>query len=148
MPASLRTVLERAIRARQRCSEWFQKSEVRNEYVDKQHIHFIGILIQSLKILEPCVEAEGSARTQRKQDEPSLEGTGSVTNRFVALKAEENPDIDPSGVSEAAAAVNLAQKTKASESEPVIAVYELEDEDEFDEELAFIIFCECRFSSP
>lgn len=35
MPANLRAVVERAIRARQRCSEWFQKSEVHNKYADK-----------------------------------------------------------------------------------------------------------------
>ncbi len=141
MPASLRTVVERAIRARQRCSEWFQKSEVHNKYADKQHTHFIEVLKQSMKILEPCVEAEGSASKHRKQDEPSPEGIASVTNRFAALKVEESPEVDPSEVSEVAVAVNVAQKTKASKSEPVVAVYELEDEDEFDEELAFIIFC-------
>lgn len=141
MPASLRAVLERAIRARQRCSEWFQKSEVRNEYADKQHIHFIEILKQSLTILEPCVEVQGSAKKHQKQDEPSLEGNGSVTNRFTALKVEENRDVDPSEVFEAATAVNVVQTIKASKSDPVIAVYELEDEDQFDEELAFVIFC-------
>lgn len=140
MPASLRTVVERAIRARQRCSEWFQKSEVHNKYVDKQHTHFIEILKQSLKILEPCVEAESSAQSHQKQDEPSLDRNASITNRFAALKVEESPDVDPSEVSEVAAAVNMAQKTKASKDEAV-TVYELEDEDEFDEELAFIIFC-------
>ena len=140
MPASLRTVVERAIRARQRCSEWFQKSDVHNKYADKQHTHFIEILKQSLKILEPCVEAESSAQSHRKQDEPSLDGNASITNRFAALKVEESPDVDPSEVFEAAAAVNMAQKTKTSKDEAV-TVYELEDEDEFDEELAFIIFC-------
>ena len=140
MPASLRTVVERAIRARQRCSEWPQKSDVHNKYADKQHTHFIEILKQSLKILEPCVEAEGSAQSHGKQDEPSLDGNASITNRFAALKVEESPDIDPSEVSEVAAAVNMAQKTKASKDEAV-TVYELEGEDEFDEELAFIIFC-------
>lgn len=145
MPASLRIVVERAIRARQRCSEWFQKSDVHNKYADKQHTHFIEILKQSLKILEPCVEAEASAQKQRKQDEPPLEGTTGITNRFAALEVEESPDVDPSEVSEVAAAVNVSQKTKASKDEPVIAVYELEDEDEFDEELAFIIFCQCRY---
>lgn len=140
MPASLRTVVERAIRARQRCSEWFQKSDVHNKYADKQHIHFIEILKQSLKILEPCVEAEGSAQKHRKQDEPSLQENARIVNRFAALKVEESPDVDPSEVSEVAAAVNMAQKTKDSKDESVI-VYELEDEDEFDEELAFIIFC-------
>lgn len=141
MPASLRTVVERAIRARQRCSECFQKSDVHNEYADKQHTHFIEVLKQSLKILEPCVAAEGSAQKHQREDECSHGGIASVTNRFAALEVEESPDVDPSELSEVAAAVNVAQKTKASKGESVIAVYELEDEDEFDEELAFIVFC-------
>ena len=147
MPASLRVIVERAIRARQRCSEWFQKSNVQNKYADKQHVHFIEILKQSLKILEACVEAEASTQKQQKQDEPPLERTASVANRFAALKVEESPDIDPSQVFEVAAAVNGVQKTKASKGESAIDVYELEDVDEFDEELAFIIFCPCRFIS-
>lgn len=60
---------------------------------------------------------------------------------------EESPDVDPSEVSEIAIAVNVAQKTKASKGELVNAVYELEDEDDFDEELAFIIFCQDCFIS-
>ncbi|KAL8638237.1 MAG: hypothetical protein Q9226_009011 [Calogaya cf. arnoldii] len=140
MPASLQMVVERAVRARQRCSEWFQKSGVSNQYADKQHTHFIGVPEQSLEILKPCMESEPAGPQQQNRDEPSLE-RNSVTNRFSSLKIEETPDIDPTEVSEVAAAINVPAKTKASESELEIAVYELEDEDEFDEELAFIIFC-------
>ena len=146
MPANLRAIVERAIRARQRCSEWFQKSEVHNKYADNQHTHFIEILKQSLKILEPCVEeAEQSAKTHRKRAEPSFEGSTSIANSFAALNVEDLLDVDPSEVSEVAAAVNVAQKTKPSKDGPVISAYELEDEDDFDKELAFIIFCQCRF---
>lgn len=140
MPASLRVVVERAVRARKRCSEWFQKSGVQNQYADKQHNYFIGILEQSLKILEPCVEPKTAGSEQQNQDEPMLE-RNSVTNRFSSLKMEETPEVDPTEVPEVAAAINIPAKTKASEGESDIAVYELEDEDEFDEELAFIIFC-------
>lgn len=144
MPANLRAVVERAIRARQRCSEWFQKSEVHNKYADKQHTHFIEILKRSLKILEPCVEeVERSAETHGKRAEPSFEGSISITNSFAALNVEDPLDIDPSEVSEVAAAVNVVQKTKPSKDGPVISAYELEDEDDLDEELAFIIFCQC-----
>ncbi|KAI4131242.1 MAG: hypothetical protein LQ338_001336 [Usnochroma carphineum] len=141
MPASLRTVVERAIRARQRCSEWFKKSEVRNKYSDKQHTHFIEILKQSLETLDPCVEAEGAGLKYQKQDGPLLERTASVTNRFSMLKVEESPEFDPEQVSEVAGTVNEPTKSQTSKGESEIAVYELEDEDEFDEELAFIIFC-------
>lgn len=146
MPANLRAVVERAIRARQRCSEWFQKSEVHNKYADNQHTHFIETLKRSLKILEPCVEeAERSAGTHGKRAEPSFEGSIKVANSFAALNVEDLLDVDPSEVSEVAAAVNVAQKTKPSKDGPVISAYELEDEDDLDEEIAFIIFCQCRF---
>ena len=143
MPASLRAIVERAIRARQRCSEWFQKSEVHNKYADNQHTHFIKILKQSLKILEPCVEeAELPATPHGKQAEPSFEGSTSIANRFAALSVEDPLDVDPSEISEVAAAVKVAQKTKSSKDGPVVSAYELEDEDDFDKELAFIIFCQ------
>ena len=143
MPASLRAVVERAIRARQRCSEWFQKSEVHNKYADNQHTYFIEILKQSLTILEPCVEeAEPSATTDGKLGEPSFEGSTSISNRFAALDVEDLLDVDPSEIAEVAAAVNVAQKTKPSKDGPVVSAYELEDEDDFDKELAFIIFCQ------
>lgn len=140
MPATLRAVVERAVRARQRCSEWFQKSGVRNQYADKQHTYFISILERSLKILEPCVQSETAGPEQQTQNEPLLESSN-VNNRFSSLKLEETPEADPTEVSEIAAAVNIPAKTAASAGESEIATYELEDEDEFDEELAFIIFC-------
>ena len=146
MPASLRNVVERAIRARQRCSEWFRKSEVHNEYADKQHTHFIKILEQSLQILEPCMEAGETATTHLKNEHSTLEDSASISNRFAVLKVEESPDIDPAEVSEISAEIHVVEKTKASKGEPQVAVYELEDEDEFDEELAFLIFCQYSFS--
>ena len=148
MPATLRAVVERAIRARQRCSEWFQKSEVHNKYADNRHTHFIEILKQSLKILEPCVEeAEPSDKTHGKRAESSFEGSTSIANRFAALNVEDLQDVDPSELSEVAAAVNVAQKAKPSKDGPVISAYELEDEDDFDKELAFIIFCQLHLLS-
>ena len=147
MSASLRAVVERAIRARQRCSEWFQKSKVRNKYADNQHTHFIDILKQSLKILEPCIQdAEPSSKMHGKPAEPSFEGSTSITNRFGALTVKDPRDVDPSEVSEVAAAVNMAQKTKPFKDGPVISAYELEDKNNFDKELAFIIFCQCRLN--
>ncbi|KAI4250806.1 MAG: hypothetical protein L6R42_008622, partial [Xanthoria sp. 1 TBL-2021] len=84
--------------------------------------------------------SEGCWFRATNQDEPLLE-RNSVTNRFSSLKMEETPEVDPTEVPEVAAAINSPAKTKASQGEMDIAVYELEDEDEFDEELAFIIFC-------
>lgn len=143
MPASLRSVVQRAIRARQRCSQWFQRSGVQNQHADKQHLHFIGVLEQSLKILEPCLEMDGVVLDHQKQDETSPEKTASIGNRFTALQVEESPDVDPFEVTEVVAAINVPSKTKTSKGKPEVAVYELEEEDKFDEDLAFIIFCSC-----
>ena len=148
MPASLRSVVQRAIRARQRCSQWFQSSGVQNQHADKQHLHFIGVLEQSLKILEPCMEMDGVVPDHQKQEETSPENTASMGNRFTTLEVEESPEIDPFEVNEVAAAINVAGKTKTSKGKPEVAVYELEEEDQFDEDLAFIIFCSCLFISP
>ena len=52
---------------------------------------------------------------------------------------EESPDADPVEVSEVVVAVNIPPKTNASKTDPEIAVSELNDEDEFDDDLAFII---------
>lgn len=90
-------------------------------------------------------EAERPAEIHGKRAEPSFEGSISVANSFAALHVEDPLDVDPSEVSEVAAAVNVAQKTKPSKDGPVISAYELEDDDDLDEELAFIIFCQCRF---
>ncbi|KAI4250747.1 MAG: hypothetical protein L6R42_008645 [Xanthoria sp. 1 TBL-2021] len=78
MPASLQVVVERVVRARKRCSEWYQKSGVGNQYADKQHTYFIGILEQSLKILEPCVESRIAGSEQQTKMSPCLRVTASL----------------------------------------------------------------------
>ena len=141
LPANLRGIVERAIRARQRCSEWFQKSEVRNPYADKRHDHFIQILRQCLHLLEPNEETKDTTVKHRKQDESESQGKAVFENRFSLLDIDESPEFDPVEDSEVAAAVNEAAKTKTVKGDPEITVYELAGEDEFDEELAFITFC-------
>ena len=141
VPTSLRSIVQRAIRARQRCSQWFQKSGVQNQHADNQHLHFIGVLEQSLKILEPCMEKESVIPAYQKQDKTSPEEATSTKNRFATLEAEEGPNVDLLEVSEVAVAVNVAEKAKISKGKPEVAVYELEEDDKSDEDLAFIIFC-------
>ncbi|KAL8800987.1 MAG: hypothetical protein Q9182_004779 [Xanthomendoza sp. 2 TL-2023] len=141
MPASLLVMVERAVRARRRCSEWFQKSGVHNEYADKQDIHFIQDLEESLKILKLSVEAENAGNEVLAQNDTLSEHSTSLTNRFSSLKTEDSPELNLAQVSGVAAAVSVPEKAKASESDPEVAKYELVNEDDFDEELAFIIFC-------
>ncbi|KAL8985274.1 MAG: hypothetical protein Q9205_000972 [Flavoplaca limonia] len=140
MPTSLRNVVERAVRARQRCLEWFRESGVDNTYADKQHTCFIGVLEQSLKILEPCVESH-IPDPARGNHQGHVETSASISNRFSSLKMEESPDVNPVEVFEVAAAINIPLKANASKTDPELAVYELNDEEGFDDESAFIIFC-------
>ena len=93
---------------------------------------------KSLKILEPCVESHVSDPARRNH-KGHVETSASISNRFSLLKMEESPDADPVEVSEVAVAVSIPPKTNASKTDPEIAVSELNDEDEFDDELAFII---------
>lgn len=86
------------------------------------------------------MQSETAGPERQTQNEPLLESSN-VNNRFSSLKSEETPEADPTDVSEIAAAINIPARTAASAGESEIATYELEDEDEFDEELAFIIFC-------
>lgn len=74
MPAAIITVLKRAIRARKRCSEMFQKSPSQDAESTARHVHFISILEQAMDILEPCIEKE------------SLDITGKERGRYDLLK--------------------------------------------------------------
>lgn len=88
------------------------------------------------------MQTEDTAPQRQKQDDALLERTASITNRFLMLKVEESPEIDPAEVSEVAAVVSVPTKMKASKGKPEIAVYELEGGDGSDEELAFLISCQ------
>ncbi|KAI9053041.1 hypothetical protein LZ554_003311 [Drepanopeziza brunnea f. sp. 'monogermtubi'] len=49
LPNSARRVLERAIRARRRCAEWFEVSKVNNGLSNEGHRYFIQVLEQPLR---------------------------------------------------------------------------------------------------
>lgn len=133
MPANIRNVVERAVRARQRCSECFRTSGVDNPYTDKQHIDFIGIFEQLMNIIETCMESSGSVPA-RQNHRGYVEPNTSISNRFSSLEMEERPDVDPVDVSEIATAVEIPTQTNASKTDPEIAAYEVNDEDEWDDE--------------
>ncbi|KAG8526668.1 uncharacterized protein KY384_008097 [Bacidia gigantensis] len=141
MPASLYRIVQHAIRARQRCSEWFQNAKIRNEHFDKGHTHFVKILQRALEILEPCVVDETAAKKPKDQAKESPKESEDLTNRFSALNMEESPEIDAFEIAEVVAAVHAPQKTKASKGKAIATEYELEDEEEFDADLAFIVYC-------
>ncbi|MCJ1353173.1 MAG: hypothetical protein MMC33_003158 [Icmadophila ericetorum] len=145
LPASLQSIVERAIHARQRCTEWFRKSNIRNRYADesdKRHLHFTGVLEESLKLLGPCLETPTSSSQQPTKPGCSLDidapmSISKLANRFEILEVEELPDIDAFASSPSA---NTTKRAKKSKSKSVVDVYELED-DMDDDDIAFMIFC-------
>ncbi|KAL8996515.1 MAG: hypothetical protein Q9169_003982 [Polycauliona sp. 2 TL-2023] len=141
MPANLRGVVQRAIRARQRCSEWFCKSGVSNHYADKQHTYFTSILEQSMRILEPCMEPTRLDPKQGNFSRGPDETTVPFTEHLSSLELEESSNIETADVSEVADTVNIPIQTTSSKVQDEDVVYELELESGSDQELAFIIFC-------
>ncbi len=145
MPFSLRKVVEKAIGARQRCTEWFQKSKIQNKHSDQQHMHFVKVLEDSLSVLGPCIEDEDSSQQSKKlpKDRENNVSTNlaDITNRFERLVVEDTLDVDDVQVSEVIASINTARKTPSSKGKSVIESFELEDESKEDDDLAFRIFC-------
>ncbi|KAI4274048.1 MAG: hypothetical protein LQ337_004224 [Flavoplaca oasis] len=97
MPANIRNVVERAVRA------------------------------------QTCMESSGSVPA-RQNHRGYVEPNTSISNRFSSLEMEERPDVDPVDVSEIATAVEIPTQTNASKTDPEIAAYEVNDEDEWDDE--------------
>ncbi|KAL8669911.1 MAG: hypothetical protein Q9168_005518 [Polycauliona sp. 1 TL-2023] len=138
MPATLRAVVERAIRARKRCSEWFRQSGVSNQYADQQHIYFIGILEQSMQILEPCIEPSGQDPEQGSLSPEHDETTNSTAKHLSSRNLQESLDVDPADTFDSGSDSGKSASAPGADGNNV---YELDFEDGFDEELAFIIFC-------
>lgn len=141
MPSSLRSVVERAIQARRRCTEWFQRSDIRNEYSNQQHKHFVNVLTDSLKILEPCVDDRIFPEKSKEFTTGNSTNLAGITNRFDTLAFDDATIIDDVEVSKNMASVGTARKTPASKGKPVIESFELDDEEKDNDDLAFRIFC-------
>ena len=142
LPAGLRNIVERTIRARQRCAEWFRRSKVQNKYSNEGHAHFIKVLEQSLDILDPSPATSSPASKEGTKTTPittAANSVGDLANRFGLLDVEDTPHVDdPADVAEIVNSANTPKKTKASKGKPVVQTYELEDDEE---DMAFLIFC-------
>ena len=145
MPSSLRSVVERAIRARRRCTEWFRKSKIQNKYSDQQHEYFVKVLSDSLNILEPIVHDESPSvqsekPSKERQDNVSLK-LDETSNKFGSLAVEDAFDSDDEQMSSIIASVSTATKTQSSRGKPVIETFELGEESRNEDDIAFRIFC-------
>lgn len=99
LPENVLRVLERAINARQRCSDWFTKTGLDNGYSKEGHNYFISVLRKARDLLQPpsvdsasmtAATVTGSGTEQStnidvKGDTASLE----ISNRFAGLTVEE-----------------------------------------------------------
>ena len=141
VPVNILRIIRRAIDARKRCAEWFQKTAVKNETSVKGHAHFINVLEQALAILEPCQRQPGSGESKTPAVAPNA-GTHASTdevagesmkNRFQGLTVEDTDDLLDIAASDIVAVPNRSStKTKPSRD-----VYELESW----HDLAFYTFC-------
>ena len=77
IPDSLRSVVQRAIKARQHCNSWFEKLKLRNEHSDKQHLHFIEVLKLSLDLLESPSTKSQSLKPEPKEEKENQATTNS-----------------------------------------------------------------------
>ena len=140
LPRALRYILLRAIRARQRCAEWFRDSKIDGGDADKGHSHFIQVLQQCMDILEPCLEEEAK-KDAKGGSQVTSRNDAVLVNRFEALNMIEGTEADPSEVYELTSELNAAEKSKGSKGVAEVTIYEIEGNEDFDDDLAFLIYC-------
>ncbi|KAM0191116.1 hypothetical protein ACHAPC_002386 [Botrytis cinerea] len=69
LPQKIRKVLQRVIDARKRCADWFESSKFGNQYSNKGHQHFIGLLQEIL-----CALDQGRSDRIRRSEQETLNG--------------------------------------------------------------------------
>jgi hypothetical protein len=149
VPLVIQGVLRRAIRARKRCTLWFQKmtsesSKEEYEASNSSHQHFIHVLERALEILEPCFEKCKPAASKSKQpgsaDNHQIpELSSSISNRFENLEVEDSADQNLD-INASEAAVSTMPTTKLPQNQnKVVTIFELERS--MDEDLQFRVYC-------
>jgi hypothetical protein len=141
VPDTVLGLLRSAVNLRQRCSTWFQKQsnqEDLGESTDK-HSHFIGILEDVLKILEP------HSRSAPSQDDihQSMEKLSLNAKSKLPAEHDHNPyDVwfidEDASVAEISPALEPRPEAKRTKRVPSTVRYEMEATDE---EFFFGVFC-------
>ena len=99
VPHAIGQVLDRAIMARKRCSEWFQTNKADNGHSTEGHLHFISILEKALEILTPLFDPKTTKSKDRgyhdhQNSSADLEKAFIATsNRFEGLAIQDPKDI-------------------------------------------------------
>ena len=135
VPSKIIAVVERAIAARQRFREWYQRIEVEvNEPLDG-HAHFIEVLQEALTMLKPAVSS--SSKNPSGVQEPS---TQDLSNRFGALKIHHTDDtLTAATISDELARSQQGTPKKPSKERDTNDIYEAIVDEMLDH--AFSVFC-------
>jgi hypothetical protein len=147
VPLVIQGVLHRAIRARKRCTLWFQSTTSkanRSEYEasNSAHEYFIKVLERAFEILEPCFE-KSAPKAKQTTPRDNVQISNPITplsNRFEKLEVEDTTDqnFDISAAETALSTVKSTAATKFPKGTSV-EVYELDRSIDID--LPFIVFC-------
>lgn len=140
MSVNVLRIARRAINARKRCTNWFKKTESKDEASTQAHAHFTATLEQALNILKPCYNNQSfSSDHQPITQKPAQSFDDDLTNRFRMLQVEDKDnDVDITAPEIIVEPKGNSKKSRAkgpSEQE----VWELEEE--FYIEIAFVAFC-------
>jgi hypothetical protein len=119
-----------AISARKRCAEWFRHTATQEAVSDKTHWHFITVLEEVVRILDPLCDQDDtkSAAIETRPGEVAL------ANSFSLLNVEETKDDDfcqtlPPVATQASTGTPLSQQ---------LVVYTVAEDDTDD---WFVVFC-------
>lgn len=141
LPAEVANVVERAIAARSRCTNWFRtitKATGGSGQDDEKHAYFTNILSTALRTLKPVTadsaESTGAAKpaSVNKQGDSAID---TLHNRFNLLNVEEPSEV----VDMSAAKVESVRKPTRNEKPEEDRIYELLLD--FQEELIFESYC-------
>ncbi|XXH01861.1 hypothetical protein Hte_008223 [Hypoxylon texense] len=94
IPKALDNLFSRAIDARRRFTEWYQRSSHGEEGSNKRHAHFTGVLNSAWEILRPFEPARTSHVKKRPADAPKSEPVVALANRFSKLEVEQSHEVD------------------------------------------------------
>ncbi|KAI1332921.1 hypothetical protein F5Y16DRAFT_130458 [Xylariaceae sp. FL0255] len=143
MPRIIKVFLERAIEARERCSDWYEKTEHEQKVYDEGgHRFFIKILRDALSKLGPDDDDKSTQEPRKTSTLPASRQTSksksnfSLENRFSYLKVEQVDDESHLSPTEVAL---ITRAKRDSRSDDLIDIYELAAEKAFED--AFAVFC-------
>ncbi|KAE9364710.1 hypothetical protein N431DRAFT_520307 [Stipitochalara longipes BDJ] len=134
IPNIMAHILDRTIRARKRCTVFFQTSGADDGQSTDSHLHFIGILEQALKILN----LEAVVRHQTAKATPTGGGSSAndeLSNRFGELEVEDIDDI----IGDTLPPPECNTKAKNSAKGQAVVVYEQETDPSINR--VFRVFC-------